>query len=154
IEDICVQLQPGGDAKGPTADALAAEQRRDACRLATVIDPGLRERCDLANAKTTIEGAMAKDPPPWLRLVVQSSGAWTDGSFDAAAFSARFDFSRVLARKLGELGDRADSYAQQLGSAFGRLAGAVQLGIDLLVAEVTASAMERLLDQPAVRALA
>ncbi|HWB82097.1 MAG TPA: hypothetical protein VG755_44345 [Nannocystaceae bacterium] len=157
IEDICVQLQPGNDGKTAsrtTAEALATEQRRDACRIAVVIDPALRTSCDLPTAKTTIEGAMAKDPPPWLRLVIQSSGAWKDGSFDAATFSARFDFSRLLARKLGELGDRAASYSDQLSQSFGRLAGAVQLGIDLLVAEVTAAAMERLLDQPAVRALA
>jgi outer membrane protein OmpA-like peptidoglycan-associated protein len=156
IEDICVELQPGAakSASPITADALAAEQRRDACRVASVIDPALRTRCDLATARTTIETAMAKDPPPWLRLVMQSSGAWKHGKFDAALFSARFDFTSVLARKLGELGDRAASYSQQLGQAFGRFAGAVQLGIDLLVAEVTAVAMERLLDQPAVRALA
>lgn len=155
IEDICVQLQPGAaPSSAITKQALAAEQRRDACRIATVIDPSLKGHCDLENARAAIEGAMAKDPAPWLRLVLQSSGAWQAGKFDASAFSARFDFSRVLARKLGELGDRADSYSQQLGQAFGRFAGAVQLGIDLLVAEVTASAMERLLDQPAVRALA
>ncbi|MBC8070528.1 MAG: hypothetical protein IAG13_19510, partial [Deltaproteobacteria bacterium] len=137
-----------------TAEALASEQRRDACRVAVVLDPGLRPRCDLATARTTIESAMTKDPPAWLRLVMQSSGAWKDGRFDAALFSARFDFSSLLARKLGELGDRAASYSEQLGQAFGRFAGAVQLGVDLLVAEVTAVAMERLLDQPSVRALA
>ncbi len=155
IQSTCATLaDPAAPADGSTAQAaLAAEQRRDACRLAVVLQPTLRASCQLDQAKAAIESAMAKAPPPWLPLVLTSSGSWNDGRFDAAVFSSRFDFSRVLARKLAEIGDRASSYAAQVGQSFGRFAGAVQLGVDLLVAEVTASAVERLLDQPAMRAL-
>ncbi len=160
VAEICAELEPtsgGGGASrlGPTgAAALQAEASRDACRLASALDAKLRTRCDGATASATIEAAMAEDPPPWLSLVVQSSGAWQGGKFDAAAFASRFDFSRLLARKLAEVGDRAASFSAQVSQSFGRFAGAVQLGVDLLVAEVTAASLERLFDQPAVRALA
>lgn len=158
IARTCAQLESGvagGDGVSPiAARAMAAETERDACRLASVLDPKLRAQCDLATAQVTIDGALAKDPPPWLTLVLKSSGAQVQGHFDAPAFAARFDFSRVLARKLAEVGDRAASFSAQLSQSFGRFAGAVQLGIDLLIAEATASSLERLLDQPAVRALA
>ncbi len=159
IAQICAELEPGAGggktALGATgAAALDSEARRDACRLAGAIDPALRKQCDLATAKTTIEAAMAGEPPTWLRLVVQSSGAFSSGKFDPAAYASRFDFSRVLARKIAEVGDRAASFSAQVSQGFGRFAGAVQLGIDLLVAETTAASLERLFDQPAVRALA
>jgi outer membrane protein OmpA-like peptidoglycan-associated protein len=157
VAEICSDLEPGAGQTtlGPeAAKTLEAEAQRDACRVAIELDPKLKTGCDLATATTTIETAMAASPPPWLSLVVQSSGAWQGGKFDAHAFASRFDFSRVLARKLGEVGDRAASFSEQVSDSFGRFAGAVQLGIDLLVAETTAASMEKLFDQPAVRALA
>lgn len=159
LAQVCAELEPvgaaGTSALGATAAAaLQAEARRDACRLAIAVDPKLREACTLEDATRTIEAAMAKDPPAWLGLVVQSSGAWQGGKFDASAYASRFDFSRVLARKLAEVGDRAASFSAQVSQSFGRFAGAVQLGVDLLVAEATAASLERLFDQPAVRALA
>lgn len=159
VAQICADLEPrsGTEATSMGATgtaALQAEAQRDACRLAGALDPALRTDCDLARASAAIDQAMATTPPPWLKLVVQSSGAYTGGKFDAAAYASRFDFSRVLARKLAEVGDRAASFSAQVSQSFGRFAGAVQLGVDLLVAETTAASLERLFDQPAVRALA
>lgn len=152
IADLCVQLDRGVG-EGATA-MLADETERDACRLARAIDPGASASCDLATAKQTIEKSMATDPPPWLKLVVGSSGAWDGKAFDAEVYAAKFDFSRVLARKMAEVGDRAAAFSDQVTQGFGRLAGVVGSGVDLLVAETTAASMERLFDQPAVRALA
>ncbi len=154
IARSCAELEAGVASAPTAAAALAEERRRDACRLAAVLEPSQREGCTLESATAAIDGALAKDPPAWLSLTLTSSGALRTGKFDAAAFSSRFDFSRVLARKLAEVGDRAASYSQQISQSFGRFAGAVQLGVDLLVAEATARSLERLLDQPAVRALA
>jgi len=158
VAEICADLEPGATRSTSLGDAgaasLDAEAERDACRVAIELDAKLRAGCDLSTATTTIETAMAASPPSWLSLVVQSSGAWQGGKFDAHAFASRFDFSRLLARKLAEVGDRAASFSEQVSASFGRFAGAVQLGIDLLVAETTAASMEKLFDQPAVRALA
>jgi outer membrane protein OmpA-like peptidoglycan-associated protein len=152
IAELCVQLDRGAGEGGDRL--LADETARDACRLARALDPSLGSRCDLASAKQAIEASMASGPPPWLKLVVGASGAWDGKVFDAEVYAAKFDFSRVLARKIAEVGDRAAAFSDQVTQGFGRLAGVVGSGVDLLVAETTAASMERLFDQPAVRALA